>query len=248
MQPIEIVRLLQSFFEKFDPKVVSSQSSKLYCMVSVYADQLIAIERPIFGIKTLSEVIHKTQKGNVECVVGNIHKEFARLCIKAKCYQHALPIISHPVTVFTKDTQPMDLLSYMYYRGIIFISQKQYLRAIECFKTVISFPANILHKIHTESYKKLTLLSMLINGRDFSLPKSTNLMVLHRLENFLQPYKNLAKQFEQKDDNQFNGSLEKMQEEFLKDGNLGLLKKVVKAYQRKRIQEMSNTYLTLRYT
>lgn len=95
---------------------------------------------------------------------------------------------------------------------------------------MISFPANILHKIHTESYKKLTLLSMLVSGRDFSLPKSTNLMVLHRLENFLQPYKNLAKQFEQKDDNQFNGSLEKMQEEFLRDGNLGLLKKVVKAY------------------
>ena len=61
------------------------------------------------------------------------------------------------------------------------------------------------------------------------------MMMLHRLNNIVYPYKNLAVQFEQKDDNQFGASVEKMQEEILKDGNLGLLKKVIKVYQRKRI-------------
>lgn len=51
----------------------------------------------------------------------------------------------------------------------------------------------MLHKIHVESYKKLTLISLLVSGKDFTLPKYTNMMILHRLENVLAPYKNLAK-------------------------------------------------------
>lgn len=81
-----------------------------------------------------------------------------------------------------------------------------------------------------ESYKKLVLVSLLADGHVSDLPKYTSMMMRHRLDNFIQPYKHLATQFEQKDDNQFMGSVEKLQEEILKDGNLGLLKRVLKVY------------------
>ena len=95
---------------------------------------------------------------------GSLHREFAKLCIKAKCYQHALQVIDYPTTSFKKNTTPMDIVSYLYYKGLIYTGLKRYPEAIEQFRLVLSFPTNVTHKVHTESYKKLILLTLLRVG------------------------------------------------------------------------------------
>ncbi len=55
----------------------------------------------------------------------------------------------------------MDIVSYLYYKGLVMIGLKRYQDAIEQFKLVLSFPTNITHKVHVESYKKLILLTLL---------------------------------------------------------------------------------------
>jgi hypothetical protein len=60
-----------------------------------------------------------------------MQREFAKLCLKAKCYQHSLKIIDHPVVSFKKGTSPMDILSYIYYKGLIYTGLKRYDEAIE---------------------------------------------------------------------------------------------------------------------
>lgn len=49
--------------------------------------------------------------------------------------------MKQPITNFKKQTQPMDILSYVYYRGLIFTALKDYKQAIDSFKIVISYPS-----------------------------------------------------------------------------------------------------------
>lgn len=65
-----------------------------------------------------------------EQVCGSLHREFAKLCLKAKCYQHGLSIIDKPVTAFKKNTSAMDIISYVYYKGLIYTGLKRYEQAI----------------------------------------------------------------------------------------------------------------------
>lgn len=88
-------------------------------MVSWYTEYLISVDKAIYGIKPLKQALLMTRESQEQ--VNPIHREFAKLCIKAKCYQHALPIIETPVTSFRKTASPMDIITYNYYRGIIFV-------------------------------------------------------------------------------------------------------------------------------
>jgi COP9 signalosome complex subunit 3 len=180
-------------------------------------------------------------------VCGTLHREFAKLCIKAKCYQHSLPVVEHPVTSFKKNTHPMDILNYVYYKGLIFTALKRYQEAIDSFKVVLSFPTQCTHKIHIECYKKLILLSLIQHGKFPSLPKYTSQMLKYKLENAFTNYKNLANAFINKEDKLFQEIIDGNFEDFEKDKNLGLIRKLNKLYGRVRVTELSNTYLTLRY-
>lgn len=85
-----------------------------------------------------------------------------------------MPIISYAVTSFKKNSSAMDVISYLYYKGMIYTGLKMYDEAIDQFKLAISYPSNCTHKVHTESYKKLLLLNLIVNRKVPSLPKHTN--------------------------------------------------------------------------
>lgn len=158
-----------------------------------------------------------------------------------------MPIIDHPVTNFMKNTSAMDILNYIYYKGLIFTSQKLYQKAIDCFQLVISYPSQCTHKIHLESYKKLILLNLIVHDCVPSVPKYTSPVLKYKLENSFQNYKLLANAYTSKEDKLFNDIIDSNFEEFERDKNLGLIRKLQKTYSRVKICELSGTYLTLRY-
>jgi COP9 signalosome complex subunit 3 len=159
--------------------------------------------------------------------------------LKAKCYAHSLSIIDHPETGFKGSTSPMDILAYNYYRGMLFIGLKKYQKAIDSFKIVISMPSTIIHKVHIESYKKLILASLIHTFKFPSIPQSTSSMVRMKLENSLVMYKNLANSFVQKNDNEFFEAVALGFNEFEKDKNMGLILKLQKVYNKRRICDLN---------
>lgn len=88
----------------------------------------------------------------------------------------------------------MDIVSYLYYKGLVMTGLKRYQDAIEQFKLVLSFPTNVTHKVHVESYKKLILLTLVNVGEGKIplanvnqtiknvIPKETNPLLKQRLE------------------------------------------------------------------
>ena len=165
-----MVELLTRFFLHFDPKQFGAVEEQFCLLASLYTELLLAgrdTSRPggdaIVGIKPLMTAIETIQgKAGVygHKVIGSLHREFTKLCLKAKCYQHSLRVIEHPVIAFSKATTAMDIVSYFYYRGLLYLGLKRWNDAIEQFQHVLSFPAECVHAVHVESYKKLILLSL----------------------------------------------------------------------------------------
>lgn len=58
-------------------------------------------------------------------------------------------------------TDAIEILTYNYYRGMLFTGLKRFEEAISCFNRVLSLPARVFHRVHLESYKKLCLLLLI---------------------------------------------------------------------------------------
>ena len=66
--------------------------------------------------------------------VSALHTEVSILCLKSKCYQHALKLIEKPVTQSVKDCKAIEILSYNMYRGILFCGLNMFEKAAECLR------------------------------------------------------------------------------------------------------------------
>lgn len=156
----------------------------------------------------------------------------------------------------------MDIVSYLYYKGMLYLGLKRYEDAMEQFRLVLSYPSACTHKVHTESYKKLVLLNLmqvaegkvpLTNSNSHMsniIPKNTHHMLKYRLENGFNTYSALIDAFLTPEKPLvFEELLIMKQEEFEKDRNWGLVKKLAKVFRqplRLRMVELSDTYLTLK--
>mmetsp|Transcript_6432 Transcript_6432/g.4846 ORF Transcript_6432/g.4846 Transcript_6432/m.4846 type:complete len:141 (+) Transcript_6432:179-601(+) len=115
--------LVSTFLSNFTLQQLTSEVGKLYQIGKNYSEYLISINKPIHGIRPLREAIVQSRDSREQ--VSPFHREFAKLCIKSKCYVQALSIIESPITLMKKCTQPIDIIVYNYYRGVIFTALKR---------------------------------------------------------------------------------------------------------------------------
>jgi len=108
-----------------------------------YAHFLLVGGKPRHGIFTFIKAIKVLNSSSEQ--VSSLHTQAAKLCLKAKCYQHALKFIEHPITSVMKGTNPIEIMTYNYYRGMIYTGLKNYNRAIEVFSKVLTQPTKLLH-------------------------------------------------------------------------------------------------------
>ena len=143
----------------FSATDLGDQISKLFYLAQIYSDFMISVGKPTNGIRPLQIAAARLMTSEEQ--INPIHREYAKLCLKAKCYSHSLDLIKFPVTDFHPRCKAMDIIVYCYYRGMLFTGLQMYEEAIESFTLVLSLPTNIAHKVHQESFKKLILLSLI---------------------------------------------------------------------------------------
>ena len=127
---------------------------------------------------------------------------------------------------------------------------------------MLSYPTQCAHKVHGESYKKLILLTLMqvADGKiplsnahsqiNNLVPKSATPTIRYKLEHGFHTYTAFAEAFIKSDKQHvFEELLIAKAEDFMKDQNLGLVKKLAKVHKeslRLRMIELSDTYLTLK--
>ena len=140
---------------------------KVSLVTRAYAEYLIKIGKPIYGIAPIMRAIKMCASSDEE--VSSLHTHFAMLCLKAKCFQHSIMVIDHPITSVMKGTLPIEIMTYNYYRGLLNTGLQRFPEAIECFRKVLSQPTNLCHAVHIEAYYKVSILNLIVHGETFDM-------------------------------------------------------------------------------
>jgi COP9 signalosome complex subunit 3 len=129
---------------------------------------------------------------------------------------------------------------------MIYTAVKNYDRALYYFEVAISTPATAMSHIMLESYKKYILVSLILRGKQITIPKYSPQVIQRFIKPLSQHYNELTNVYLN------NGSpdavravITKYQETFVRDNNLGLVKQVLATLYKKKIQRLTKTFLTL---
>ncbi|KAG0345226.1 COP9 signalosome complex subunit 3 [Podila humilis] len=205
-------------------------------------------QQPIIAIRPLAVFIQRLQATPGQLTI--LHPLLAKTCLLAQSCKDILPILENDIT----DVNPhltkvdyRDFLLYHYYGGMIYAYLKNFERALEFFRLAVSSPAEVASAIQVEAYKKFVLTNILQNGRLPILPKYTATSVQRAIKSQCGAYQEFATAYEKKANSAINirNELEKFKGTLVRDKNYGLAKQCVDAFNRRKIQDLTRTYLTL---
>merc|ERR1719245_1523326 len=98
------------------------------------------------SLQPLCRAIEKLRP-NVETLTP-VHSEFLRVCLKAKAYHIATPVLDHPIFDISLSNNnctqmtPQSFLSYFYYGSLIRIGVKDFSAAMQLLLVVLTCPAS----------------------------------------------------------------------------------------------------------
>ncbi|CAG8475167.1 6505_t:CDS:10 [Ambispora gerdemannii] len=245
----EVPRLLSRIFEfldKFDQQQMQHAPEKLLAIAQDLSKLATQFGNNIITFKPLANTIIKFAPSRNH--LTNLHQFFLKECLLSKFYTQALPILEQDITEIEHQLMGinyLDHLLYHYYGGMVYIGLKNYDRALYFFRLVISAPAVVTSAVQLEAYKKYVLVSLYLYGKIIPLPKYTSGVVIRAVKNYCQPYQDFAAAFESLNVKRVRNELQKCTDIFKKDKNLGLARQSLEAIFRQKIQQLTQTYLTL---
>jgi COP9 signalosome complex subunit 3 len=160
----------------------------------------------------------------------------------------ALEFLELDITEISKEGGHYDarhFLLYYYYGGMIFTSLKNYDRALYFFEVAITTPSMAVSHIMLEAYKKYLLVSLLLHGKVLNLPKYTSQVVGRFIKPLSQAYNELATGYATNNPDEVRAMINKHQDTFSRDNNVGLVKQCLASLYKKNIQRLTKTFLTL---
>ncbi|KAF6202310.1 hypothetical protein GE061_004708 [Apolygus lucorum] len=213
--------------------------------------QLVEAKMPLRGIELMSVAITKIQTSPSQLTL--VHADLCLLCLVAKCFKPALKFLDIDITsIATVDEagqfDSKYFLMYYYYGGMIYTALKNYDRALYMFEVVISTPAMAVSHIMLEAYKKYLLVSLILHGKVIPMPKYTSQVVGRFIKPLSLAYHELASVYATNNTEDLRAAVNKYQETFVRDGTMGLTKQVVASLDKKNIQRLTKTFLTLSLT
>lgn len=179
-----------------------------------------------------------------------VHAEFMRVCLKAKAYHMAGPVLDQPIfdvslsNGSSPQMTPLSFLCYFYYGALIRVGMKEYTQALKLLLVVLTCPASCLSAIQADAYKKYVLVSLKVHGELQALPIYSS-SIVQRFAKSPSYVLEIADAFKQGDPAALRRLMEEKAPQIQADGNVGLAKQVAGSLQRHKVQTLTKTYLTL---
>lgn len=201
------------------------------------------------GIQVLIIAIEKIQL--METQLTPIHADLCQLCLCSKFFKPALKFLEIDITSIAASEDQTDattkyFLLYYYYGGMIYTALKDYDRALYYFEVAISTPASAMSHIMLEAYKKYILVSLILRGKQVTIPKYSSQVITRFIKPLSQHYHELCNVYiNNQSPEAVRAVITKHQETFVRDNNMGLVKQVLATLYKKKIQRLTKTFLTL---
>ena len=212
----------------------------------VITNELCKRGMAIRGIRSVSSAIEKAQSEPTQ--LTSLHADLCQLCLASNCLKPALKYIDVEMSEIAKENgwfEPKHFLSYYYYSGMIYAALKRYSEALFCFEQAVSCPASVVSHIMLEAFKKYTLVQLIIEGESLPLPKYTSHVVTRFVKVLSAEYTALVQAFQTKDPTKVKAIVQSHTSVFSSDKNSGLVKQVVASMQKRNIQRLTKTFITL---
>lgn len=201
------------------------------------------------GIQVLSVAIEKIQL--MESQLTPLHADLCQLCLCSKLFKPALHFLDIDITTIAaaedqQDSTTRYFLLYYYYGGMIYTAVKNYDRALYYFEVAISTPATAMSHIMLESYKKYILVSLILRGKQITIPKYSPQVIGRFIKPLSVQYHDLSNVYVNSGSPEaVRAVITKYQDTFIQDNNMGLVKQVLSTLYKKKIQRLTKTFLTL---
>ena len=175
------------------------------------------------------------------------HPVVVKVAVLAKEYFAVRPVIERTIVGVqsTSGLSSSDVLSYLYYAGIAYTGMREYRRAMEMHRLCFTAPAACVSAIMVEAHKKFLLLSLLEHASVEQLPSYTSAVIQRELDDLHMAYRELMAAFLRDDADGVQRVMDDSAEQFLADGNMGLVKQLLPSLLRRQVARLTATFLTL---
>jgi len=180
-----------------------------------------------------------------------LHPLFLSLCVSTRHFATALPFIydetaKQPIvceiSTALSDLHYNDNLIYHYACGFVMTAMKRWKEAEDFFEAVVSAPAQAPAALQLEAYKKLGMVQLILYGKIQDVPKYANSSLVRAFKATAYAY--LGRLYPSRI-REIQEMLQKHEQIFVEDQNVGLVKQVIEYAPRWNIKKLTDTYLTL---
>ncbi|KAK9782503.1 hypothetical protein SCAR479_00846 [Seiridium cardinale] len=136
------------------------------------------------------------------------------------------------------------ILEYDLLRGLVYCSRRDWPKALAALERVATYPTRDhgVSKIMTEAYKRWVLVSLLCYGKSNAQPAMTGSGASKAYGTLGKLYKEVAVIFETENAAELKEKVDANTKEWLDDGNTGLMREVLSAYQEWQIMNLQHIY------
>jgi len=239
-----------SFLTLADEQQVKKASVPVNFVCKTYAQMAIddgqqALMRSIPPLQCAVEKLRPNPE-----TLTSVHAELLRVCLKAKAYHLAIPLLDQPVFDISLSNNnctqmtPQSFLSYFYYGSLIRIGVKDFSAAMQLLLVVLTCPASCLSAIQVDAYKKFALVSLCLHGELQALPVYCS-HIVQRYTKSPGYVIDISEAFKQGDAAALERVVEEKAAAIQADNNMGLVKQVVASLRHHKVRTLTKTYLTL---
>ncbi|KAI8808043.1 hypothetical protein BJ742DRAFT_709843 [Cladochytrium replicatum] len=235
------------FVDVFDRKQVNIAPEHMNMFGQAIFRLAERLQRPLAAIGILRKAILRWPESPT--FLTPLHPILFKACILAKNYNAALPVLSVDIS----EVQPhaynlrvQDFLLHHYYGAMLWIGLKRFDRAFEFLQLCITAPASVCSFVQVEAYRKYVLVSLILLGSFEPPPKYTSAAVIRACTSSLTgAYTDFAQSTKSGSVSRIQQSFVKHHDAFAKHRNLGLAKQCVQSFNRRHVQQLTQTYITL---
>ncbi|KAI8810891.1 hypothetical protein BJ742DRAFT_799121 [Cladochytrium replicatum] len=241
------VSAASNFVDVFDRKQVNIAPEYMNMFGQAIFRLADRLQRPLAAISILRKAILGWPES--PAFLTPLHPILFKACLLAKNYTAALPVLSVDIS----EVQPhaynlrvQDFLLHHYYGAMLWIGLKRFDRAFDFLQLCITAPASVCSVIQIEAYRKYVLVSLILHGSFVPPPKYTSAAVIRACtSSYTSAYTDFAQSAKTGSVNRIQQALLKYHEHFAKHRNLGLAKQCVQSFNRRHVQQLTQTYITL---
>ncbi|KAF3190348.1 hypothetical protein TWF788_009145 [Orbilia oligospora] len=243
---------LIDFFSEFDGKQIKFSKDQLLAVLKVLLQFCDACNKPILALKPLEHTITQLNYSTGARTFSSLHTKFVKKCLDARSYRAALPILDidieeFPVKGSDKDVTYREVLQYFLYGAMIYMATKKWRRASDFLQFVLSYPAigTTVSQIQVDAFKKFVLVTLMLEGRNFQLPKTIPQSTARACRIVGRPYEAFATAYATGNPDILRREAALVKEVFQTDGNWGIAEQCLENFRRLGIKALTSTYSTL---